>query len=199
LKSLDIGGTDLEDVNPDLLASAVCRLETVSLIGAQFNYEHLVNTLTAILNGDDIKLKNIDLGKSPFMEVNPELLAGLASKLETVCLMGCELVKEQLIAIFDAIGEDCKLRNLDLSGVDLTELDPNQIANAITKLKRVELTGAQMTVEQVNCLLGQIVLETSLKTLKIDTVEGVDQELVTQAKGIVKGFDLNLIDINSFH
>merc|ERR1712059_214601 len=143
---------------------------------------------------DDVNLKIIDLGENDLSEVNPELIAGALLELETAFFYGTDMTTEQVQAFFSALDKNCRLKNLDIGSADLSGVEPELIAHTVAKLEHSDMSASTMTSEQVNSLLKQILVEPSLKTLRIDWVEDVDQELVTKAEKIIDNFIIYKID-----
>lgn len=198
LKNLDLRDTELTEVQNGLMASAFSKLETVSLLGSRLSPFHIESILTAVRNGDT-KLKSLDLGKQTHWNVqdlDPELFAGAVCKLETACFFACEVTPQQMKALFAAINEECQLKNLDLGGNCMSSLEPELIASAVTKMERCFLMATEMTGDQINTLLKQILEQTSLKSLRFSWAEGGDEDLVKQAKGVVEYLDVVVIDFN---
>merc|ERR1712126_349118 len=193
LKNLDMRDTELTDVQDGLMASAFSKLETVSVLGTR--YWDIESVLSAVKNGDT-KLRSIDLGKQNMQEVDPELFAEAACKLETACFFASEITPQQMKALFVAFNEDCRLKNLDLGGNVMESLEPELLASAVTKLERCFLLGSEMTGEQINTLLKQVLEQTSLKSLKFSWAEGADENLVKQARGVVENLDVFILDLN---
>jgi len=193
LKNLDMRDTELTDVQDGLMASAFSKLETVSVLGTR--YWDIGSVLTAIKNGGT-KLKSLDLGKQNMQEVDSELFAEAVCKLETACFFASEITPHQMKTLFATFNEDCRLKNLDLGGNVMESLEPELLASAVTKLERCFLLGTEMTGEQINTLLKQVLEQTSLKSLKFSWAEGADENLVRQARGVVENLDVFVLDLN---
>ena len=85
-------------------------------------------------------------------------------------------------AIFSNIVLGSKLRDLSVKGVNLSTSDPKLLVRAVNKLRRVNIDCTSLTCEQGTGILTQSVVLTSLVTLKMEDVPGIDQDIVTEAK-----------------
>jgi len=181
IKVLHMEDSDLSDVNPDLLGEAVAKLDTLEICGCDLTTEQAETILFSIRNGEN-KLKSLDLGGNDLAEVNPDLMAGAVSKLETVGLNCIKMTTAQAKAIFYSINKNSKLKNLHIYN-DLTELEADLIALTGIKLESLYLGSDNvMTSEQTNTLLRQSLVQTSLKKLEICGFPDLDPDLVAQAE-----------------
>jgi len=81
LKSLDIYGNNLSRVTPQLLASAITKLETVDICCTALTSQQCEVLFTAISEGS--QLRSLHISGNDLSTVTPLLLATVESKLET--------------------------------------------------------------------------------------------------------------------
>jgi len=213
LKNLDISICEFTEdylggnfVKPDLLASALPKLEAVSLQCSRLIPEQSEAVLTAV-NNEDTKLKSLDMGKNEMQikeydddivvydkQVDPDLFAAALCKLDTACFFACDLTPEHIKALFSAYNEDCLLKNLDLGANGMSSLEPELVASVVAKMHSCFLMGTEMTGDQINALLKQILEKTRLKNLKFSWAEGVDMDLVNQARGVGVDIYVEIMD-----
>jgi len=207
LKYLDMSSCEITDycdgtfVQPDLMASAFPKLEAVSLQGSRLIPRHIEAVLTAVNNGDT-KLKSLDMGRNKMQQqifdnleqVDPDLFAAALCKLDTACFFACDLTPEHIKALFSAYNEDCLLKNLDLGANGMSSLEPELVASVVAKMHSCFLMGTEMTGDQINALLKQILEKTRLKNLKFSWAEGVDMDLVNQARGVGVNIYVEIMD-----
>jgi len=231
LDSVSLKGTRLTKVQIEAILTAISSESELKLKHIDFGKNHFFKIRFA--DEDDLEHFDDD-EKSSFcltpdtcdqpctreayhggVHVNPDLLIAF-SKLETLCLCGADFSTEDMKRVASVINEESKLKNLDIYGLELKDLEPGLIANAATKLERVDLRGTMMTKEQTNMLLEQVLEGTSLQVLKIDaadieeigtnlnyldTEEGanhwINGPLVKKAKDAIDCLDINIINYNS--
>merc|ERR1712243_361744 len=100
------------------------------------------------------------------------------------------------MGLFSAYNEDCLLKNLDLGANDVSSLEPELVASAVAKMHSCFLMGTEMTGDQINALLKQILKKTRLKNLKFSWAEGADMDLVNQAREAGVNMDVIILDFN---
>jgi len=165
LKTLNLSCTNLSSVDADILARAVTRLEEVWL-GCNELTPHQVEAIFAALSTSS-QLKTLDLGGNNLSAVDAKILAQPVTQLEEVNLYKTQLTPEQVTAICTAIAGDSQLKTLELTGSDLSRVDAEILAKAITKLEEVELVNTQMTPQQVEAIFAALNGPTQLKRLII--------------------------------
>ena len=125
-------------------------------------------------------LKSLTLSNNELMEMDDRLLAEAINQLEEVELCNTKLTNQQWEAIFDALGESCKLKTLRIDYNNLASVDAKRMARGINKLENVEISGSVLTNWQINNILISSLQKTSLKRLRIrrgDMEEGLLQRL----------------------
>ena len=116
LKVLDLSGNyeDMFAVEPDLMARAVIRLESVNV--SYLSVEQISAILRAVYDESVLNLKILDLSQNYYMSFQePRLLARAVIRLETVNLSLTELTREQISAILTAVSDGSALKVLDIS------------------------------------------------------------------------------------
>ena len=77
------------------------------------------------------------------------------------------------------------LKQLTLTGNNIEDLDPNTVAEAVSKLEKIDLSHTNLTSEQVTKVISTVVefqmKEISLFNIKMDSV---DPSLLEQAKDV---------------
>ena len=125
----------LANIDPGLLSSVVLKLEDYTLdAGATPGQQEAI--LGWIRDSTSTSLKHLDLGGGD-LQVAPDIVAGAAIKLET---LKASLSRPQVEAVITmmAASQDSRLRDLVLyNTVNLSSLDPEVVAGALTKLETV--------------------------------------------------------------
>ena len=133
LESLNVAGSNLDKLDPEILASAVSKLKNVS-----FNNNHLTSQQVRCILQKCIQkatvLEKLTIRNTKLDELEPELLSHGLNNLREVLLEGCSLQINQINSILersltdDTILEDLLIRNEDLH---LVEPDILEIASNI--------------------------------------------------------------------
>ena len=178
LKRLKMYYVDLFIVDDQIMARVINKLEEVDLTGAAVSSKQAIAVFTLMIKNSNLKKLNLDITKvaDRFISkkwrhqingVNPELLAEALTHLEEVKLPTC-LDLEQKNAIFATLDASLgRLKRLDISGNDLSDLDAVLIANVVNKMEFVDIRECDLTVSQITAILKQSIAATSLKKLLI--------------------------------
>ena len=113
IKSLDLGGLTLSDLEPILFARVLARLEYVNIQYAVITYMQKAELFSEVCQSTTLrKLKcwNIDLSS-----VDSEILGRAVARLEEVEIGDTELTCEQLITITTHAQGETRLKKLTLS------------------------------------------------------------------------------------
>jgi len=105
--------------------------------------------LKAIL--DHPSISDIDLSGTDLTSVHPKLLSTVVAQLQQVSLAGSLLTLEQSDSLFSTLAkpDNFILRRLDISGLDLTLVNPDSLALALTKLEQVSLAESWLCPDQL--------------------------------------------------
>ena len=156
LKTLDMFGTNLSLVNASLLAKAVISLEQVNLSNTKLTQQQTKEILTAVCANGSL-LKTLDISWNKLSSVEEGLLARAVKSLEEVKLGRANLSRQQAEAVFVATSErDSQLKNLSMQDNNLSFVDPNILARAVTSLKEVNLPSNHLTERQLEAIFTAI-------------------------------------------
>ena len=131
--------------------------------------------------------------------LRPSLFVDAVINIYSVDLQCIVLTGEQLNMLFSNMNESSKLKELQLDGVDMSQVDIDILAAGVNKLKFADLYWTHLSIDQVTALLREAGKQTELTTLHLETdsieedvilhrVSGytVEQEVVNQAKKKIK-------------
>jgi len=193
LHTLHVGRNKLVDVDEDILARAVCKLQSVNLNEA-LKSEQVTAIFQQIDSTANLRLQTLSLEFNSARNVPDETFARVVCRLGDVDLRETSLRPEQVTALMTMIDEmdNLILHTLDISDEDASEVPVQIISSSACKLTEVNLRATKMSVEQLRALLSMIV-ETDWPTLRLGTVtidedllEESDRDLIRQAKRKVK-------------
>jgi len=179
LQNLNLYGVDLSLVDSQLLAKAVARLCQVNLGWTRLTSDHTLELCNEILNSEtlvDMNLFRVDLSDVPSY-----LLALAVSRVKTVKLTNTQLGTDQLVALLEQLMcPESRLQNLNLTGLNLSFVDPEFLAVALAGLVSFTLWGAKLTRTQCSRILEKMVDSTSLTSANLDSqdLSSVDGEVL---------------------
>ena len=155
LKVLDMDNSDPSSVEADILAKAVVSMVEVELPW-DLSKEHLHAIFTAI-NGENSKLKKLQLQNENVPLISPSLLASSVILLEEICLWDSSLNKKQVDALITSISsENLRLKKVDLTSTDLSSIEPGLLAKAVGRLSEVNLNDTKLNKQQIEKILISI-------------------------------------------
>ena len=165
MKTLYIAGANLSSVEEELLEKAVNSLENVNLVGTELTQQQIKEILTAVSSGSS-RLKKVAFAVNNLSSVAAGLLASAVTSLEQVDLWQTELTQEQSKEIFTAIcAGGSRLKSLYLGSnliihsnpTDLSLVDTELLARAVTSLVEVHLQNTELTQEQSEAVFAAII------------------------------------------
>ena len=132
------------------------------------------------------RLRVVGVRGANLSSLKPGLLGRMVEKLEEMEMNSLQLTKQQLEAVMTALYEsDSRLKKLDISNNDLSNVDASLLASAVNRLEEVEMNHTKLTVEQGEAILTQSLVKTSLRRLQIRGVRVRDKNLVARAKLVI--------------
>lgn len=186
LKRLDIANTNLSAVDPTVLAKSICQMEKVDMGRSVFSPAQANAIFQSLAQGSNVKM--LSLFNTNLSTVKPHLLASAVTHVSQITLWSSRLTIKQTEAIFQALTSPGKLRVLDLSYNNLSTVSPKALAVTVNSLESVDLGCTCLRGEQVNAILSQALVATSLTSLWISGVKGeVNREAVVKAIKIIPG------------
>merc|ERR1719319_1950594 len=117
-------------------------------------------------------------------EVSPELLARAVSELKGVTFRSeAKLTNKQLTILLEKSLQSDTLTDLNLDGIDLSEISAELLAKVCAILQNVNLRGTQLTAEQMTLILNTSSTSSTLKGLDFtySDMSNVSLQLVSAA------------------
>jgi len=164
LRTLSLCQVDLSCLPPCLLLPLVDHLLHLDLSDSRLP-AHLLQPLISSLPSSS--LRSMGLAGQDLREVGRDCLAlGLVS-LERVGLKKARLGDEQLRALLSCSLGRTRLRQIDLSGVNLSAVPGDLLALAISRLREADLACTWLTKTQLSVLVAQVCRFTKLEHLRL--------------------------------
>ena len=189
VKKLDISYNNLSTVDPRLLANTVKSLEEVGMVMAKLTFQQVEEIMSAIGAGDCF-VKKMYISLNNLSSVDPRLLAIAVTRVEEVVVLMTELTARQVEAIMATLDAGGGLvKRLNISFNNLSTVDPALLARVVNRLEEVKMNKTELTVLQMETILTQSLLKTSLRKLEmfyhLDDSR-IDEMLVARARLVIK-------------
>ena len=186
---------DLSGVSPMLFISAA-KLSELHISNTVLTQEQIASLWTAFKNNTECDIKSISMSGINLASVEVEALVGVASKVCKIDLSNTELTDEQITALVSSLRENQEIQEVDLSDNTLSGVDPDLLATAMSKTRKLSLVNTGLTVVQVEKLLNLIAANCPMESLNLSAnmLSMVETELMAQAVNKLR--DVTLIDTN---
>ena len=195
ISSLNVEEVDLSGVSPMLFISAA-KLSELHISNTVLTQEQIASLWTAFKNNTECDIKSISMSGINLASVEVEALVGVASKVCKIDLSNTELTDEQITALVSSLRENQEIQEVDLSDNTLSGVDPDLLATAMSKTRKLSLVNTGLTVVQVEKLLNLIAANCPMESLNLSAnmLSMVETELMAQAVNKLR--DVTLIDTN---
>ena len=191
LKKLNISNNEMMSLvtkPSNLIARALNRLEEVEMAYNKLSTKQLETIFSAIQEKKS-NLKKIKISCIDLSSLDPCSFSSAISRLEEVKIDGTEVTTKQVEGILFFLKFEIfpALKILDLSDNDLSKIDPDMLAKAVNKLEEVVMNDSQLTLKQIEAILTESLVGTSLNSLATTHPEGaLDLELIGKARMVIK-------------
>ena len=128
--------------------------------------DHLSRLLELLQSPPCWRLARLELSSLNLFPVSPALLTSVLTGLEEVDLKFARLTASQLTALLAGITPASSLRQLDLSGVDLSKVQPHLVAAAVCNLREVNITGTNLSQDKLSLIFSSIMEREDLRLEK---------------------------------
>ena len=194
LKKLGISANEMSfsSQDPFLMARAVHKMEEVEMRFNDLTPWQLDTILSRSMRKNTILMK-LDITENNLMPLYPYSLAAAMRQFEEVSICCTKLTFKQARLIMLAISaNDSRVKTLEISGNNLSKIKPHELAKAVNKLEEIDIKDSKLTLQQVEAILTQSLVQTSLKTLWMTQPEGVlDYNLLAKARMVIKDIELD--------
>ena len=144
---LVIGANDLSGVDPEILVKAITNLEKMDVGRAKLTKQQAVAMMTAISQGS--KLASLEIGLNDLSGVDPGILAKVVTRLGSLDIDSTNLTQQQVVAVITAVCERNNMANLSMARNNLSGVDPEILAKAVTKLETLHISCTKQTQQHV--------------------------------------------------
>ena len=179
-----------------MLFISAAKLSELHISNTVLTQEQIASLWTAFKNNTECDIKSISMSGINLASVEVEALVGVASKVCKIDLSNTELTDEQITALVSSLRENQEIQEVDLSDNTLSGVDPDLLATAMSKTRKLSLVNTGLTVVQVEKLLNLIAANCPMESLNLSAnmLSMVETELMAQAVNKLR--DVTLIDTN---
>jgi len=175
LTDVNLENVNIKDVPAELVAKAVCQLETVNMAATGLTTDQCVEALEASLSSN--LLVNLNLELNNLYGVPPELLGRVVFHLQSANLGYSNLTTDQCVKIWEEIFSSSTLVSVKMKHVNLSGVPANLLAKAVAGLNNVDLYYTDLTTDQCvkileACLLSSTLVELDLTYVTLREVPG---------------------------
>jgi len=191
MEDLTIDGIsiNLVDVESNLLANSLSKLNTLKLSGVELTHEQWSKFFErlALSSLSDLSLRMVNLSSIPIKILAPAL--SLRSKLS---LEYAVLTTDQWTQLLECCTKSASLEHVRFAHVNLSEVPVNLISQVINLSQSADISGTGLTQHQVSEILTNLTKSSSLREINL---QGIDVSQVSSeilAKAVVSLVKVNL-------
>ena len=194
LSTLNVQEIDLSRV-PSALITPAAKLTNLKLSSTLLTPEQtslLWNAIGKEGNFSTLQLTGVNLGA-----VNPEALADTARSALKIGFCNAGLTGEQTNAVANALAENTKIEEVDLSDNSLTNIDAALLARAVARTKNLNLANAELSSHQLKEILEALLSHDCVMNeinLSANEISMIDPDLMS--KSLNKMTFVTLVDSN---
>ena len=172
------------------------NLSELHISNTVLTQEQIASLWTAFKNNTGCDIKSISMSGINLASVEVESLVRVAAKVCKIDLRNTELTNEQIAALVSSLRENQEIQEVDLSDNTLSGVDPDLLATAMSKTRKLSLVNTGLTVVQVEKLFRLIAANCPMESLNLSAnmLSMVETELMAQAVNKLR--DVTLIDTN---
>ena len=207
LKRLQMTNHHILNIQPEILGSAMNKVENLFLEDALINYgpaftqEQIIGIFTAMSHGTNLKeliLLDIDIAL-----IEPSALASALSKVEEVRVWrsflrtgSYDISVQQAQELFSILSEETKLKRLFLLTRNMVNIDPGVLAKALNNLEEITLSHNMITDIQARNVFKKMTEKTFLQKLRIMKINLSSIQSNILAKGVTQIKELIMVGCN---
>ena len=167
IKELDISYNDLSYISRDLLSSSLNYIEKLNLFHTELTDLQLLSLFEVMNQGTAIKHLDIE-SHTTLQIVPPSLFSSVVNNLEGANIGFTNLSMQHFQELFSLMRNRTNLKILNIRGEKvLSSIDPTLFAEALIKVKTVNLTRCNLSHDNIKLLFGKIINDTRIEELQI--------------------------------
>ena len=179
---LNLKDEDYSEISPELLASALVRLEETDILRRLTSPDHVECLLHQMAKSDVMKISEFDFNVVDTSNVSPEVLAEALVRVETVS----NIPEDKVSATLSKIGSSdrSKVKSLTLRWLNLSSLRPGIVGEAVVKLElfsTVHVLNPNLATEMLTKIGDFQPLRLKELYMKHENLSSVSPAVLTQA------------------
>ena len=157
LRRLALSYINLSSVSPDLLCSAIGKLDKLELCLSRLTGDQVRAVFTTVAECEDLSLRSLSINFNDLTSVPGPVLSRAIVRLKSVNLWLCRLTTEQVTSVFTTILKtpDLRLETLTLNPSVISSVPAGLISAAVVRLEEVNFSYTDLS----SLHLGQICQE----------------------------------------
>ena len=191
IASLNMEEVDLSSVSPQLL-SCTSKLREVNFSSTLMTDEQMGVLCNAIVEEKDFKFTSFEITGVNLENAPVAALVKVAKKVSRIGLGNTFITPVQASAIITAFDGNPALREVDLSDLPLSGIEPRFFAEVLSRTKRLNLANTGLNIHQVSELLKVTSEEGSLEELDLsgNQLGMINPELLATAMNRIRSVTL---------
>ena len=148
----------------------------------------LLNSMVSMSKNRRLRIASVDLSKLPSL-----LLTSVLSRSDSVDLSYSSLTSEQITDVLKSVITSQSLKELHLTGINLSSVPECTLARAVTNVTRASLGKTKLTGGQVTSVLAANLGKSRLRHLDLGQcrLAGADSEVMALSLSRLKSVNLN--------
>ena len=194
VKHLSLYKISVQKTSPDLFSKVLNRIEKVELSHiTNFTKMHIKSFFNVLEIGSNIKTLRFDnLADFDASEIDPEIVGISFNKLEVLEMFSTKFDSGHLKCIFGQMNENTNLKLVSFWDQNLSNIDPDFLAEAVHRLQIAKLMNAHLSTVQMERIFRRIGNFSYLRVLDLGmnaNMKFVDGRLKMEATMTLEQFD----------
>jgi hypothetical protein len=154
IPNVSVVNINLSEIQDESVGCTARWCRTLNLSSTYLNTDQRIILLNNVKQ--NACLTSLNLAGLNLTDTSADLLANVVATVPMVNLAATKLASKHLTAIFSRLLGSCRLRELDLGGLSLSQVPSRLMALALSRLRRVNLLNTIMNREQLYEFINQI-------------------------------------------
>ena len=165
LRRLAVSYINLSSVSPQLLCSALVKLETLELCLCRLTKDQVRAVFTSIADCEDLALSRLSINFSDLTSVPGPVLARAVVRLKSVNLWLCRLTTGQVTTLLTTILQtnNLTLESLTLNPSDLSSVSARLLSAAVLRLQEVNMSYTDLSSDHLSQICSDILAAKHLR------------------------------------
>ena len=190
MRRLAVSYINLSSVSPQVLSSALVRLETLELCLCRLTKDQVRDVFTRVADSEDLALRSLSINFSDLTSVPGPVLARALVRLRSVNLWLCRLTTDQVTTVLTTILQtnNLRLQSLTLNPSDLSSVSARLLSSAVLRLEEVNMSYTDLSSHHLSQICEDILAakQLRLRSLQLNSTNLSSLEPNLLASAMVK-------------